>query len=369
MLVLGEVLRAQYDVMQWIWFIIILFIISMVNQRLQTYIWITDIKMKLDTINAIVKQDKARVRSSLANLGVKTPELLVERVSEFFTISPVEIEPVDIIKRLDHLIRTSDETVRKLVETYVPGLGKHERSILETSLAIVGALNQIYKIVRHYVILGEKEKNWVLIMQLYLQMPTIMKYVYIYHEALDAFMTGKPIGDGAGPLVAYHIVKNGKVLSRRVVEDTSIYEVMWRDRRVFVIKAEGPGSNVGRPGRVLADLVESLKAGVNLVITIDAALKLEGEETGSLAEGVGAAIGDPGPEKIAIERATSKYNIPLRALVVKMDLREAITPMPKQVFEACERAYRYIEKIVEEFSKPNDTVIIAGIGNSIGIAG
>ena len=37
-----------------------------------------------------------------------------------------------------------------------------------------------------------------------------------------------------------------------------------------------------------------------MIITIDAALKLEGEDTGEVAEGIGAAIGGPGIERYKI---------------------------------------------------------------------
>lgn len=365
---LMDVLKAQ-EFSQILWFMLVIMIINLVYQRIQTYLWIADIEMKLNTISALVDSDKERVSTALRNYGVKTPELLVERVSEFFAIGPVEIEPIDIIKRLDHILRTEESSIKRLVEIYMPHASKHERSLIETSLAIVGALHQIRKIIQHYLLLGKSEKNWILLMQLYIQLPSIMKFIIAYHDAVDAFITGKPIGDGAGPLLAHNLIKRGNVLSTKVIEETTVTEVWWKDRRVFVIKAEGPGSNVGKPGKVLGDLVERLNGNVSLIVTVDAALKLESEETGSIAEGVGAAIGDPGPEKIAIERAAAKYNIPLRALVVKMGFRDAITVMPKNVYDACERAYAYLERIVEENTKPNDTIIVTGIGNTMGIAG
>lgn len=356
-------------IIQVIWLILFFLIVTGLNQKIQMKIWITDIRMKLGLISSIVEEDKQRAKNMLRNLGLQTPEVLVDRVIEFFTIEPVEVEPIDIIKRMDHLIRTTDTTVRKMVESSLPHVGKYERSLVETTLSIVGVLHMIYKVVRHYLLTGEKENNWILIMQLQLQMPQILKYVNTYHEALDAFTTGKPIGDGVGPLVAYRLIESGKKVSTRVLEDTSITELWYKDRRIFVVKAEGPGSNVGHPGAVISRLVDELNGGVDLIITVDAALKLEGESTGSIAEGVGAAIGDPGPEKIAIERAASKHGIPLRALIVKMDLREAITVMRKEIFESAETTLKYLEKIVEEHTKPYSTIIVAGIGNTMGIPG
>ncbi len=351
----------------WLLFFILLF--TGANQKIQMKLWSMDIRNKLRIIYKYFTDDEDRIKNLLKNLGVASPELLFKRVLDFFTIQPVDIEPTDIIKRLDHLLRTSDKSFRRLVASHLPGIDRYERSLIETSLSIVAALYMVYKIIRHYLLLGEKENNWILLMQLELVMPQIMRIVETYHKALDAFTTGKPIGDGVGPLVAYRLIESGEVVSRRIVEETSITELRLDDRRYIVIKAEGPGSNVGHPGAVLADVIEDLKGGVDLVVTIDAALKLEGEENGEIAEGVGAAIGDPGPEKIAIERATTKYGIPLRAVIVKMGLAEAIQGMRKEIYEAGERTVEYIRRLVKELTPINSTVVIAGIGNTMGIPG
>lgn len=354
---------------QFIWILFFIMIFTGANQKIQMKLWSIDIRNKLSIIKRYINEDHARIENMLKNLGVRTPSVLIRRAYNFFTIDPVAIEPTDIIKRMEHLIRTTDKSFRRLVAQYVPDLNKYERSLVETSISILSTLNLIYKVIKHYLIVSEKENNWILLMQLELLMPQIMKLVETYHEALDPFMTGKPIGDGAGPLIAHRIIEDGKVVSKRVVEETSITEVWLDDRRIFVIKAEGPGSNVGRPGYVLARLVEELKGNVDLIITIDAALKLESEDRGEIAEGVGAAIGDPGPEKIAIERAATKYGIPLRALVVKMDLGDAIYTMKKEIYEACERAYEYVRKLIKELTGSKATIIVAGIGNTMGVPG
>ena len=52
---------------------------------------------------------------------------------------------------------------------------------------------------------------------------------------------------------------------------------------------------------------------------MDAALKLEGEELGRVSEGTGAAIGDPGPEKYAMEEAATERGIGIEAIVIKED--------------------------------------------------
>ncbi|MEM4717733.1 MAG: DUF1512 domain-containing protein [Desulfurococcaceae archaeon] len=356
-------------IVQIIWILLFILLITGLNQRIQLKIWILDIKTKLNTVQSVIEEDKSKIRAILKNLGVETPDILMSRLIDFFTIEPVEIEPVDIIKRMDHLIRTTENSVKKIVENVLPNVGRYQRSLIESSISIVAALNLIYKIVKHYLLQGERENNFILIMQLEYLMPQIMRMVQIYHEALDSFTQGRPIGDAAGPLVIYNLLEKCDIRSRRVIDETSVIEAYYKNRRLILVKAEGPGSNVGHPGAVINNIIEELRGNVDLVITIDAALKLEGEESGLIAEGVGAAIGDPGPEKIAIERAVSKYNIPLRAIVIKMDLKEAVTTMRKEIYEACERSLLHVEKIIEENTQPNTTIIIAGIGNTMGVPG
>ncbi|RLG82596.1 MAG: DUF1512 domain-containing protein [Thermoprotei archaeon] len=350
--------------------IFILFFIMLftgLNQRIQMKLWAYDIRSKLSLIKRHVDESRSRTEEILVKLGVKEPSPLISKYMDFFTIEPVSLEPTDIIKRLDHILTTRERVFKDSLAQVLPDLGKHERSLIETSLEIVSVLNYIYKIVRHYLLIGEKYNNWVLLMQLQFQMPEILRLTETYYKSFNAFINGVPIGDGAGPLVAYRLIERGRVLSKKVIDDTVVVETWLDDRRLFVVKAEGPGSNVGKPGKVIQKVIEELNGNVDLVITVDAALKLEGEETGEIAEGVGAAIGDPGPEKIAIERAASTYGIPLRALVVKMSLEDALHPMKKQIYEAVERCADYILRIIKDSTKPGSTIIVAGIGNTVGV--
>jgi hypothetical protein len=227
-------------VIQIFWIIFFIMIFTGANQRIQMKLWSMDIRNKLNYIKRIVDEDKAKISQYMRNMGLKNPDIVLRRALDFFTIEPVSIEPTDIIKRIDHLIRTSDESFRKIVKEALPGLGRYERSLVETSISIVAALHMVFKIIRHYLLTGEKENNWILIMQLELLMPQIMKLVNTYHKALDSFTTGKPVGDGVGPLVAYRLIESGTLVSKKVIDETSVYEIKLDDRRYYIVKAEGP---------------------------------------------------------------------------------------------------------------------------------
>ncbi|WP_052287753.1 DUF1512 family protein [Hyperthermus butylicus] len=74
------------------------------------------------------------------------------------------------------------------------------------------------------------------------------------------------------------------------------------------------------------------------------------------------------PKKIRIERIAVKHNIPLYAIAIKMGVEEAITAMKKEIVEGVEKAVERVKKLVLEVTKPGDTVIVVGVGNTIGVA-
>ncbi len=149
-----------------------------------------------------------------------------------------------------------------------------------------------------------------------------------------------------------------------MIAGTTVYE----GRRLVILKAEGPMATVGTPGEAVENVIGKLNGSVSRIITVDAAAKLEGEETGEIAEGTGVAMGDPGPEKIAIERVAVKYNIPIDAVIVKMSMEEAITAMPQKVYEAADKVVEMIKRMIMERTKPGDTIILVGVGNTVGVA-
>ena len=339
------------------------------NQRLQIYMWSRDIKSKLGILEGMVGEAKRKTLQRMVSQGARDPERLLERIMEFFVVMPVDIEPVDIIRRLEHLINVREKRFKSEFEKALPNANPVERSKIETAAEITSALNFIYKLVRHLLIQGEKGRNWILIMQLQLIMPQLMKIADAYRRALNDFLKGVPIGDSAGPMVALRLAGPGAEW-RRIEEETVYTEVDFEGRRLFLIKAEGPGSSVGKPGRATELLVEKLvREGrkPKLIVTVDAALKLEGEETGAVAEGVGAAIGDIGPEKIRFERIAAKYEIPLRAVIVKMGLEEAILAMSEKLVKGVEKAVEMVKDVIRRETRPGDTVVVVGIGNTVGV--
>jgi hypothetical protein len=138
-------------------------------------------------------------------------------------------------------------------------------------------------------------------------------------------------------------------------------------RTAYVIKAEGPGGNVGKIGDAIKTVIDENEGKIATIIMVDAALKLEGEEIGEVAEGVGTAIGGPGVDQFKIEESILKYRIPINAVIIKEDIGDAVSPMRKEIFDAIDNAIERIKHVILERTKEGDKVIIAGAGNTIGI--
>ncbi len=105
-----------------------------------------------------------------------------------------------------------------------------------------------------------------------------------------------------------------------------------------------------------------------MIIMIDAALRLEGEKTGEVTEGVGAAIGGIGTERYKIEEEATKFGIPVYAIVIKQSIQEAVTTMKKDIVDAVEPVMAAVKRLILERTKEGELVIVAGIGNTVGIA-
>ncbi|MHA1835518.1 MAG: DUF1512 family protein, partial [Candidatus Odinarchaeia archaeon] len=301
------------------------------------------------------------------------PTEAVNSFLEFFTIEPVDKDPAGVLRRLEHIVDVRDSRFEMQVRQIAPNISDAEVQNLENLLEAAMAVYFIFKIVRHYLLLAKKSKSQIFILQLQMQMSEILRIANAYFEALRAFSDGKPIGDSIGPFIVATITKEEKNKGKKVkimddyAKDTLVYQLELEGREVFLVRAKGPGGTVGKPGEAIKKLVEEHKEKVKRIITIDAALRLEGEKSGEIAEGVGAAIGGFGVEKYKMEETGVKYNIPLDAIIIKQTIEEAVTSLKKEIAEAVSNTIKKIKKAINERTEPGDVVIVAGIGNTIGV--
>jgi len=357
----------QSDWLTWIFFIIFITIMQFYASKLQAQIWISEISKALSKLESYTNDATQKFVEEASKYGRSKEEIqsLFKRIKGFFLIEPVTLDPAGAVKRLEHLIQNSRSHLNKFMEEIAPKATQWKRSNLRDQLAGVLALDMIYRIVRHYFILGKKTQNLIYIAQIQMLLPEILRTARAYWKAGEAFRKGIPIGDGIGPMVALRLIGESEPIE--LAENIVGAEVEIEGRRAFIIKAKGPGSEVGRPGVAIERVVESREGNVALIIMIDAASKLEGEPTAEVVEGIGAAIGDPGPEKLRIEEVAVKYNIPLHAIAIKEDPLDAITAMREEIAKSADEVIERVKAAIRSKTMPGDFVLIAGIGNTLGV--
>lgn len=285
---------------------------------------------------------------------------------EQFLISPVDMDPAGIVRKFDHLLDVREAKFKFDVGRIAPEANPAQVNNLENLVEAAWALNYMYKVVRHFYLLGKKTFSIFVIFQLQALLPMIMLEAEAYRGATKAFSEGHPIGDGAGALVASRLMRGREI--RKVQKDMVAAETVLEGRRVIALKAEGPGGNVGKPGDAIRQILEENNGKASMIIMVDAALKLEGEKSGEISEGIGAAIGGIGTERFKIEEEATKFGIPVYAIVIKQSIQEAVTTMKKEIAEAAEPVIEKIKRLIVERTKEGELILVAGIGNTAGIA-
>ncbi|MFH7882599.1 MAG: DUF1512 family protein, partial [Candidatus Aenigmatarchaeota archaeon] len=308
------------------------------------------LKAKNIVIKKISKKPKKDLKDAISNF------------LEFFMIEPVSLDPFGIVKKIEHIVNLSEKRFNYFVSRVAPRLNPEEKANLVMGLSGAISLNQIAKIVRHYVELIRKTKNLQLALILQMQLPLVEKISKALLKGTEALTNGWPVGDSVGAFVAAHLIGKEKV--KEIEEDTIMAKKRIKRKEVYIIKAKGPGGRLGKLGRAVEKIVKREK--VAKIITIDAALKLEGEKTGSMAEGIGVAIGGVGVDRAYIEEIASKKNIPLDSIIIKMSQEEAIQPIRKEILISVPKVLEAIERNVEE-TKGKGKILIVGVGNTAGV--
>ena len=346
---------------------IILFVFY--GQRIQLYVTAGEIK------KAIKKLDAYRSESRDELLGHVKDETgsadghaaKVSRFIDYFTIMPVDMDPSGIIPKIKHTIRTREDITRRQVMALLPpDADGVQESRMQTLLEIASSLHMIHKTVNHMFLTAKKQNNYPLILPLQMVLPFVIEQAESMRDAIPAFKNGQPVGDGIGPVVV------GKMMKGLPKEEVALHTVLASDvfegRNVLLLKARGPASVVGRPSDALQYITQSRKQKIDAIIMIDAALKMEGEDSASVSHGFGAAIGGVGTERYEIEEYAAEAKIPVLSIVVKESVREAITVMTREIAEKAEEIRDQTYEMIRENAAEGQTVLVIGVGNTVGVA-
>jgi hypothetical protein len=319
--------------------------------------------MELETM---VKESK----KTLINVSIEKgrpendPKNAVDNFMEFFVVPPVALDPAGIMNKFEMILNMGEEKFQHMTEIIAPHADDECKANLTMTLKATLGINGVAKMVRHNLELSRKTGNLQILLMLQMSLPMIMRLVKAQYDGANAFAHGKPIGDGLGPLVTGMFMNelSDDELNNR--EDLIIGEKEYEGRNVFIVRAKGPGARVGKIGKIVTTIIK--EKGIKRLITVDAAQKLEGEETGSVAEGIGVVIGGFGVDKWHIEEQMVKENLQVDAIIVKMSPEEAMSQMNQIVLESAEKTLKVLEKSILQ-SETGTRIMVLGVGNSCGV--
>ena len=350
--------------MMLIWILpIILFIFY--GQRIQLQVTSGEIKKGIKKLDSYRTEARTELIEYIKkNMKPKQdPTKKIDQFLEYFTIMPVDMDPNGIVEKVKHTVRAREDYSRNHVKSLSPETDEIKLSRVLTLLEIATSLHMIYKVINHMFLTAKKQNNYPLILPLQMILPFIMEEAEAIMKAIPAFKQGQPIGDGIGPMVVGKMMLDTK--KETVAFETVSSEKDYEERKLVLLKAEGPGSTVGRPGDAVENIISKSKP--SIIIMIDAALKMEGEDSATTAQGFGAAIGGIGTERFQIEEIATKNNIPIFAIVIKQSVKEAITLMTKDIANQAENVKNQIDEMIKTNTKPGQTVLLIGVGNTIGV--
>jgi hypothetical protein len=345
---------------------IVWFLFMMVFFFFYPRIMVSQIMWRLEKTARDMERMSDKSRNFIMRRISKAPEKAmresVNRFFEFFSIAPAGLDPYGSVRKYDHILRNEKDRFDYFTRRVAPKMDEEARASLQMGLAGGITVHMISKIVRHYVELVRKTKNIQIAMVLQMQLPLIERMAKAMFKGTESLAKGEPIGDGLGPLAVATMAGSARMAA--IGDDMVMARVKLNGRSVYLVKASGPGGRIGFPGKAVQEIVK--KNRIERVVTIDAAAKLEGEVTGTIAEGVGVAMGGPGVERSYIEDAITEKRVPIDSVVVKMSQEEAITPMRKAVKDAVPEVIRSVERSLE-MTRPNAGVLVLGVGNTSGI--
>jgi hypothetical protein len=319
--------------------------------------------MELETM---VKESKKTLINVSNEKGSpeKDPTAAVDNFMEFFVVPPVGLDPAGVMNKFDMILNMGEERFQHMAEIIAPNADDEWKANLTMTLKATLGINSVAKMVRHNLELSRKTGNLQILLMLQMSLPMIMRLVKAQYNGSKAFSTGKPIGDGLGPLVTGMFMNDLSDEELNYREDLIVGEKEYEGRNIFIVRAKGPGGRVGKIGKTVTAIMEEKK--IKRLITIDAAQKLEGEETGSVAEGIGVVIGGFGVDKWLIEEQMVKENLQVDAIIVKMSPEEAMSQMNQKVLESSEKTLKVLENSILQ-SETGSNIMVIGVGNSCGI--
>lgn len=351
-------------IMMLVWILPVVFFVFY-GQQIQLYISANQIKKHIRKLKKY--QDESRgelLEYAKKDLGIPPGQVSrIDTFLDYFSIMPADMDPNGIVPKIRHMVRSREDHTRMQIQSLDPNMDEMEQSKTHTLLEISSSLRLLYRITNHLYLTAKKQKNFPMILPLQMILPFIMEEASALKGAVQAFKLGQPVGDGIGPMVVGRMMLNLK-------KSEAAFQTVWaqteiRKRKVYLLKAQGPLSTVGRMEDGVEHVLSKHKAGA--IIMIDAALRLEGEESATISRGFGAAIGGIGTARFQIEEIATRRGIPIHSIVVRQTVMEAITLMTKEVALRADDVKTQVHEMIQEAVPEDGSVLVIGVGNTVGV--
>lgn len=357
-----DLFNPNFDIWNLVYILLIFVVMPILYLRLSYWQVVWRMEEVARTIDSYLANAEKIIVKKVSKTPSKELKESIKHFLEFFTIEPVKLDPYGIVTKFEHISNLAEERYKYFVNQIAPKSDAETKANIMMGLSGAISLNFLSKIVKHYLGLIKKTKNFQLGLIFQLNLPFIERASKALLYGTEALTNGWPIGDAIGNLIGASLVEDDKL--KEIEQDTLLARRKIKGKEVYIIRSKGPGGRLGKLGKAVEKITNKEK--IAKIITIDAAVKLEGEQTGSVAEGIGVAIGGIGVDKAYIENIAVKKQIPITTIIVKMGEEEAIQPMKKEILAAKEKVIKLVEEEIGR-TEEKGKIIVVGVGNSCGI--
>lgn len=350
---------SQFDILGFILFFVLIFLFP----RIMMYQILSLLNSKVKAYEEMISKAQGMIIKKIGSSTKLTSKELkgsLDRMMEYFIVEPDSVEPDGLAKKIRYIVGRHDKKMDLFVDEITSGMKSDDKKNVSASIMHTVGLYQITKVIKHFIELIKQTNNFQIGMILQMQLPFIDKQMKALYASVPAFLNSVPVGDAIGPLYAATLIGGSKI--ETISEDTIVSKKKIYGKDVFILKASGPAANLGKIDEAIRKIVSKNK--IDKIITVDASSGLESEKTGSVAEGVGFAMGPRGAERFFAESYLTQKNIPVDAIVVKMKMEEALMPMKKDIKNSLLNIEDSVKRSLREVK---NKAIIIGVGQTGGV--
>ncbi|WP_457559204.1 DUF1512 family protein [Candidatus Harpocratesius sp.] len=307
----------------------------------------------------------------------------ISEVLDYFAI-PLEELKTENYNLWSSLLIQQQHRFKEMIKSFIPKISELTLYIIIALINATREIDSILKKGQHNLTIGEKTNGYWYLLQTASEITQAMLKARRYRILLDSLLLGYPIGDSIGPLSIKELVNqisekkehNQRNVNEKTLNDEYIsQEIQFEGRTLICLRTKGPEPRVGHPSMILREIVEKLsleKIKISMILSIDAYAKLEVEQSGTISQGLGIVVGGDTKaniEKFLIEEyiAQKDPSILLEAIICRESVEEAVFPMTDQIKNSIPKIIRNIKTTIRNQTTKGDTIIIIGIGNSLGI--